>query len=243
MAFTGMFGTARASRRCFGWTRQKPERKAVQRDEEAIHYWLKHRWPYLKRNARRTHRLILFIDETGMYLLPSIVSTWAPRGETPILQEMLSHEHLSVISAVSRHGDIYYAQQAESYDSATVIAFLEAVHQRMPEQKLLVIWDGASIHWGQAIQQYLDEGASAWLLIQGQVMYFRSHNDWPAMLSTKYCGVTPALHFRVPAAVWVSPTGSGAARCIVSGRVIATSPISPCARTASRATPSRGPKR
>ncbi len=87
--------------RQIGWTRQKPERKAVQRDEEAIHYWLKHRWPYLKRNARRTHRLILFIDETGMYLLPSIVSTWAPRGETPILQEMLSHEHLDDVGAFS----------------------------------------------------------------------------------------------------------------------------------------------
>jgi transposase len=149
-----------------GWTHHKPERQAVQRDEQAINRWLKHRWPYLKRLAHRTHRLILFIDETGLYLLPSIVSTWAPRGETPILQEMLSHAHLSVISAVSRHGDIYYAQQEQSFNSVTVIAFLEAVHQRMPEQKLLVIWDGAPIHWGKAMQQYLADGASAWLRLE-----------------------------------------------------------------------------
>ena len=152
--------------RQLGWTRQKPERQAVQRDEEAIHSRLTHRWPYLKRYAHRTHRLILFIDETGLYLLPSIVNTWAPRGETPILQEMLSHEHLSVISAVSRHGDIYYYQQAQSFNSDAVIAFLDAVHQRMPEQKLLVIWDGAPIHWSQTLQQYLAEGASAWLRLE-----------------------------------------------------------------------------
>ena len=148
------------------WSRQKPARMAIQRDEAAITRWIKKRWPYLKRLARRTKRLILFIDETGMYLLPSCVRTWAQRGETPLLQELLTHAHLSVISAVSRHGDIYYFQQADSFDSAMVVAFLEAIHRRLPDQKLLVIWDGAPIHRSKVVQQFLADGAAAWLRLE-----------------------------------------------------------------------------
>lgn len=148
------------------WTLQKPVCRAVQRDEAAITQWLKKRWPYLKRIAHRSHRLILFIDETGVYLVPSRVQTWAPRGETPFLQEMFTHEHLSVITAVSRHGDIYYFQQPVTFDSAMVVAFLEAIHRRLPDQKLLVIWDGAPIHRSKLIQQYLDDGAAAWLRLE-----------------------------------------------------------------------------
>jgi transposase len=148
------------------WTRQKPVRKAVQRNEAAITHWRKKRWPYLKRYARRSQRLILFIDETGVYLLPSLVRTWAPRGETPVLPELLTRDHIAVISAVSRNGDVYYFQYPDAFNSDTVIAFLEAVHRRLPDQKVLVIWDGAPIHRSKAIHQYLDDGASAWLKLE-----------------------------------------------------------------------------
>lgn len=148
------------------WSRQKPARTAVQRDEAAIARWRTERWPSLKRYAHRAKRLILFIDETGVYLLPSLVRTWAPRGETPLLPELLTRDHISVISAVSRHGDVYYYQAPQAFDSDAVIAFLDAVHRRLPEQKLLVIWDGAPIHRSKAIHQYLADGASAWLRLE-----------------------------------------------------------------------------
>ena len=32
-----------------GWSRQKPVRRAVQRDEEAIRRWKKERWPQVKK--------------------------------------------------------------------------------------------------------------------------------------------------------------------------------------------------
>jgi transposase len=148
------------------WSRQKPERKAVQRDEAAITRWRTKRWPSLKRYARRAHCLIVFIDESGIYLLPSLVRTWAPRGETPLLPELLTRDHISVISAVSRDGEVYSYQQSAAFDSETVIAFLDAMHRRLPDQHVLVIWDGAPIHRSKAIHQYLDDGASAWLRLE-----------------------------------------------------------------------------
>jgi len=51
-------------------------------------------------------RTILFVDHSGFYLLPTVVRTYAPIGQTPILQETLSRDHLSVISAISLEGKL-----------------------------------------------------------------------------------------------------------------------------------------
>jgi hypothetical protein len=34
------------------------------------------------------------VDQSGFYLLPTVVRTYAPIGETPILREELSRDHL-----------------------------------------------------------------------------------------------------------------------------------------------------
>jgi hypothetical protein len=40
---------------------------------------------------------IVWVDESGFYLLPHVVRTWAPRGETPVLRVKLTHDHLSAV--------------------------------------------------------------------------------------------------------------------------------------------------
>lgn len=35
-----------------GWTPQKPQRRAIERDEEAIQGWIKHEWPRIKKKPR-----------------------------------------------------------------------------------------------------------------------------------------------------------------------------------------------
>jgi len=129
----------------------------------------------VKKNAIRTHRTILFVDESGVYLLPGVVKTWAPRGETPILHQYLTNDHLSIISAVSPEGAVYFQLQREAYDSVAVIQFLEAVHQAIPG-KLLVIWDNATIHKGEKIRQYLADGAAAWLSLERLPSYAQDLN-------------------------------------------------------------------
>src|SRR5947209_10872932 len=40
-----------------GWSRQKPQERASQRDEEAIHEWVQERWPAIKKKPSRTKPL------------------------------------------------------------------------------------------------------------------------------------------------------------------------------------------
>ncbi len=76
------------------WTPQVPIRRAIQRDEEAIRRWRSEVWPDLQRRARRERRLLLFEDESGFYLLPGVVRTYAPEGQTPVLHEVQTRDHL-----------------------------------------------------------------------------------------------------------------------------------------------------
>jgi hypothetical protein len=109
-------------------------------------------------------RTILFVDESAFYLLPGVVRTWAPVGETPLLRGKLTRDHYSVISAITPTGELYLAMQTAAYDSAAVIAFLEQLQSALAG-KLLIIWDGAPIHRSQAIKDFLAAGAAAriWL--------------------------------------------------------------------------------
>lgn len=77
-----------------------------------------------------------------------------------MLRPKLTRDHLSVISAISPEGDLYLQMRPTAFDSAGIIAFLEALQEQI-EGPLVIVWDGAPIHGSKAIQQYLTDGASA----------------------------------------------------------------------------------
>ena len=79
------------------WTPQMPIRRAIQRDEPAIKKWRAEVWPELRKQARRERRVLVFEDESGFYLLPGLVRTYAPEGRTPIIHEKQTRDHLSVM--------------------------------------------------------------------------------------------------------------------------------------------------
>jgi hypothetical protein len=58
-----------------GWTPQVPLTRAIQQDHEAIERWRVESWPALPEKAHREHRALVFVDESGFYLLPGVVRT------------------------------------------------------------------------------------------------------------------------------------------------------------------------
>jgi transposase len=102
---------------------------------------------------------IFFIDESGFYPLPSVVRTYAPMGQTPILREWYTRDHLSAISAISPEGKLYFHCQDRAINSADIVAFLDHLLRRVPG-RVVIIWDGAPIHRSQVIKEFLANGAA-----------------------------------------------------------------------------------
>jgi transposase len=105
------------------------------------------------------------VDQSGFYLLPTVVRTYAPVGQTPILHEHLTRDHLSVISAISLEGKLYMMEQERSFKSQDVVRFLRHLLGQIPG-KLLIIWDGSPIHRGRAVKDFLASGAASRLQLE-----------------------------------------------------------------------------
>jgi transposase len=112
-----------------------------------------------QKKAEREARTLVWIDEAGFYLLPSVVRTYAPCGQTPVLRAPLSYDHVSAISAITPAGQLLMQVQETAYHGTDVVRFLKHVLRHI-EGKLLLLWDGASIHHGQAIKAFLAAGGA-----------------------------------------------------------------------------------
>src|SRR5437588_8339813 len=89
------------------WTPQVPIRRALQRDEAAIQRWRDEAWPELRRRARRERRVLVFEDESGFYLLPGVVRTYAPEARAPVIRAQQTRDHLSVLGGMTPAGKLY----------------------------------------------------------------------------------------------------------------------------------------
>jgi len=141
------------------WTPQQPIERAIQQNEKEIGLWREKVWLEMKKKAYLEHRILVFVDESGFYLLPAAVRTYAPCGHTPILQVFQTYDHLSVMSGITPHGWLFTMIRDEALNGLDSVHFLKHLLCQT-DSKLLVIWDGSSIHRNQYIQDYLANGAT-----------------------------------------------------------------------------------
>jgi transposase len=142
--------------RRLGWTPQMPIRRAIQRDEPAIQRWRVAVWPELRKRAWRERRVLVFEDESGFYLLPGVVKTYAPEARTPVLHETQTRDHLSVMGGMTPEGKLYVLARQRSLNGLDIIEFLLHLG-RVAGERLLVIWDGSPIHRRAEVSEFVSE--------------------------------------------------------------------------------------
>jgi transposase len=158
------------------WTPQTPIRRATQRDEAAIERWRSGTWPELLTQAKKERRVLVFVDESGFYLLPGVVKTYAPKGQTPVLREKLTRDHLSVMGGMTPEGKLYTLVRQESLSGWHSIEFL--VHLgRVAGRRLLVIWDGSPIHRRSEVAQFVADARGA-IRLEALPGYAPDLNPW-----------------------------------------------------------------
>jgi transposase len=160
-----------------GWTPQVPLTRAIQRDEEAIARWRDESWPALRERARRERRALVFVDESGFYLLPGVVRTYGPEGETPVLDEWQTRDHLSVMGGLTPRGKVYVLVRPESLNGLHTVAFLRHL-VRYAGRRLLVIWDGSPIHRRAAVANYLGSPEARGVRVERLPSYAPDLNPW-----------------------------------------------------------------
>jgi len=95
----------------------------------------------------------VFVDESGLSERPHRVRTWAPRGQTPVLQYSFNWKCLSAIAGITIW-NFYFRLFPGSIKAPQVIEFLKHLQQHIGGP-LTVIWDGLPAHRSRLVKEYV----------------------------------------------------------------------------------------
>lgn len=110
----------------------------------------------VKKKAVAEDRLFLYADEASVSVVSPLSHTYAPRSQTPVITTSTEiSSRVYVASAISSQGHLSYQVRNKPFDSAAITVFLEHLLEDFENQKLLLVWDGASIHCSAETKSYL----------------------------------------------------------------------------------------
>lgn len=132
------------------WTPQKPRRKARERDDAEIERWKQVCFPRIAEAARQREAHLVFLDESGFMLTPTVRRTWAPRGSKPDLVSFDRRDRLSAISCLTvspkaNRLNLHFRLLPYNVNAEEVVNFLRDLKKAIGGP-LTVIWDRGQVH-------------------------------------------------------------------------------------------------
>ena len=140
----------------WGFTPQKPIKHSYKRDEAKIEYWLKTEFPAIKRKAKRQKAEIYWEDETSIETGDIRGKGYSPKGNTPVVKNTEIKIKISMISAITSQGKVFWKLHGGTVDG---IKFLEFVKRLVlgKKKKIFLILDNAKVHRSKVLAAWLKE--------------------------------------------------------------------------------------
>jgi len=142
----------------FGLSSQKPQRQAKERDEEKVKEWVEKIWPKILMHAKRWQAMIYFQDESAVKLTALLGTTWAKKGNTPVVKVTGKRGTICVTSAISPAGRMVFRleKEKETIKAKQHIDFLKQVQKNHPHRKIIIIEDKARPHIAKEVSQFVE---------------------------------------------------------------------------------------
>jgi transposase len=145
--------------RRWGFTPQKPVKRAYLRSDAAVQDWLENKFPAIKKQAKLEDADVFWGDETGVRNDESKGRSYAPKGQTPVQKVNPVPEKINMISAISNQGKVHFMFYKETMTAQKLIEFMERVI-RQNERKIFLILDNLRVHHSKALNDFLREQAA-----------------------------------------------------------------------------------
>jgi transposase len=135
-------------------TPQKPLQRAYQRNPEAIERWQHDTYPAIARQARKENADIFFWDESGFRADSVHGRTWAPCGETPVVERPGQRQSMSAASAVNSKGAFWFATYEGGLSGELFVTLLRKLMFNRRKAVHLVV-DGLPAHKKAIVKEYV----------------------------------------------------------------------------------------
>lgn len=176
----------------WGFTPQKPAKRAYEQQPVAVKKWLDEEYPAIAQKAKVEQADIYWGDETGVRNDCQHGRSYAPKGQTPVLRLPAKRVSLNMISALSNKGKVRFMIYKENMTSQVLITFMRRLVKDAP-RKVFLILDNLKVHHSHIVQEWLSEHN-----VQIEVFYLPSYS--PELNPDEYlnCDLKDGVHSAPP---------------------------------------------
>lgn len=144
--------------RRWGFTPQKPIRRAYEQDPQAVQRWLDTDYPAIRAQARAEGAEIHWGDEMGLRSDHQAGRTWGKRGQTPVVPGTGQRFGCNMISTVTNQGTLSFMVFPGRFTAPVFLTFLRRL-VRQRKRKVFLIVDRHSVHRAAQTNRWLADHA------------------------------------------------------------------------------------
>jgi transposase len=140
--------------RRWGLSFQRPDKRAVEQNPEAVRVWREETWPAIRAKAKAEGGEVLFADQVGIRSDQVTGRTWGAKGCTPIVRRSGNRFSVNAMSAISTKGRMHFMVFTETFDADVMCRFLDRLAGHFDHKVHLVV-DGHSAHRSRKVRAWL----------------------------------------------------------------------------------------
>ena len=144
----------------WGFTPQKPLKKAYEQSHAAVKKWLDEDYPAIAARAKAEGAEIHWGDASGLRSDDVRGRGFAPKGHTPVVRVNNTRHGLSVISTVTNKGQMRWRIFDGALNTTILIDFLRRLIKGQT-RKLFLILDNLRVHHARQVKAWLAEHSDA----------------------------------------------------------------------------------
>lgn len=177
----------------WGFTPQKPLKRAYERRPAEVRRWLDEAYPVIAARAKAEGAEIHWGDETRVRSDCQHGRSYAPKGKTPAIELSARRTSLNMISAITNQGKVRFMVYEETMDAAILIRFMERLIKDAG-RKVFLILDNLRVHHAKIVKAWLDKR-------QAQIEVFHLPAYSPELNPDEYlnCDLKAGVHSKSPA--------------------------------------------
>lgn len=138
----------------WGFTPQKPVRRAFEQNRAMVERWLEKEYPSLRRRAKAEGAVIFWGDEMGLRSDHTTGRTFSRRGQTPVIPGTGQRFGCNMISAITNRGRLHFMVFQERFRGDVFLRFLRRLvknHRR----RIFLILDGPPVHKARKVSRWM----------------------------------------------------------------------------------------
>ena len=140
----------------WGFTPQKPARRALEQNPQEVRHWLEIAYPAIREQAKSEKALLFWGDEMGLRSDHAVGRSYGLRGHTPVLVAAGQRFGCNMISAITNQGRLNFMVFKGRFIAKVFLDFLQRLI-RQCKRKVFIIVDRHPVHRSKKVKEWLEE--------------------------------------------------------------------------------------